>query len=228
MSYLATNDYVGISFWIATAIMLASTVFFFVERQDVSGKWRTSLTVAGLVTGIAFWHYLYMRGMWSDMGASPTVFRYIDWLITVPLQIIEFYLIVAAVTAVSAGIFWRLLIASIVMLVGGYLGETGLWAPSVGFAVGMIAWVYIIYEIFLGETAAANAASGNAASQSAFNTIKWIVTVGWAIYPVGYALGYFAGGVNNEALNIVYNLADLINKTAFGLAIWAAAKADSA
>ncbi len=228
MSYLATNDYVGISFWIATAIMLASTVFFFVERQDVSGKWRTSLTVAGLVTGIAFWHYLYMRGMWSDMGASPTVFRYIDWLITVPLQIIEFYLIVAAVTAVSAGIFWRLLIASIVMLVGGYLGETGLWAPSVGFAVGMIAWVYIIYEIFLGETAAANASSGNAASQSAFNTIKWIVTVGWAIYPVGYALGYFAGGVNNEALNIVYNLADLINKTAFGLAIWAAAKSDSA
>ena len=228
MSYLATNDYVGISFWIATAIMLASTVFFFVERQDVSGKWRTSLTVAGLVTGIAFWHYLYMRGMWSDMGASPTVFRYIDWLITVPLQIIEFYLMVAAVTVVSAGIFWRLLIASIVMLVGGYLGETGLWAPSVGFAVGMIAWIYIIYEIFLGETAAANASSGNSASQSAFNTIKWIVTVGWAIYPVGYALGYFAGGVNNEALNIVYNLADLINKTAFGLAIWAAAKADSA
>ena len=228
MSYLATNDYVGISFWIATAIMLASTVFFFVERQDVSGKWRTSLTVAGLVTGIAFWHYLYMRGMWSDMGASPTVFRYIDWLITVPLQIIEFYLIVGAVTAVSAGIFWRLLIASIVMLVGGYLGETGLWAPSVGFAVGMIAWIYIIYEIFLGETAAANASSGNSASQSAFNTIKWIVTVGWAIYPLGYALGYFAGGVNNEALNIVYNLADLINKTAFGLAIWAAAKADSA
>ena len=87
MSYLATNDYVGISFWIATAIMLASTVFFFVERQDVSGKWRTSLTVAGLVTGIAFWHYLYMRGMWSDMGASPTVFRYIDWLITVPLPV---------------------------------------------------------------------------------------------------------------------------------------------
>ena len=228
MSYLAANDSVGISFWIATAIMLASTVFFFVERQDVSGKWRTSLTVAGLVTGIAFWHYLYMRGMWSDMGASPTVFRYIDWLITVPLQIIEFYLIVAAVTVVSAGIFWRLLIASIVMLVGGYLGETGLWAPSVGFAVGMIAWIYIIYEIFLGETAAANASSGNSASQSAFNTIKWIVTVGWAIYPVGYALGYFAGGVNNEALNIVYNLADLINKTAFGLAIWAAAKSDSA
>ena len=239
MEILMENDFVGISFWLATAIMLASTVFFFVERQDVAGKWRTSMTVAGLVTGIAFWHYLYMRAGWvasvqevgMENAQSPTVFRYIDWLITVPLQIIEFYLIVAAVTRVSAGIFWRLLIASIVMLVGGYLGETEVIDTTVGFAIGMIAWIYIIYEIFLGETAAANKGSGNAASQSAFNTIKWIVTIGWAIYPIGYVLGYLMGdpSVNdNQTLNIVYNLADLINKTAFGLAIWAAAKSDTA
>ena len=50
---LAVDDYVGISFWLATAIMLAATVFFFVERSDVPAKWKTSLTVAGLVTGIA-------------------------------------------------------------------------------------------------------------------------------------------------------------------------------
>ena len=99
---LATNDYVGISFWLATAIMLAATVFFFVERDRAQGKWKTSLTIAGLVTCIAFWHYLYMRDVWVNTGTSPTVFRYIDWLITVPLQIVEFYLILAAVTTVSA------------------------------------------------------------------------------------------------------------------------------
>ena len=114
-SILATNDYVGISFWLATAIMLASTVFFFVERSDVKGKWKTSMTVAGLVTGVAFWHYLYMREVWVVMGDTPTVYRYIDWLITVPLQIIEFYLVIAAVTAISAAIFWKLLIASILI-----------------------------------------------------------------------------------------------------------------
>ena len=224
---LATTDYVGISFWLATAIMLASTVFFFVERADVKGKWKTSLTVAGLVTGIAFWHYLYMRDIWVMVGDTPTVYRYIDWLITVPLQIIEFYLIVAAVTTISAIIFWKLLTASILMLVFGYLGETGLMDVTIGWILGMIAWLYIIYEIFFGETAAANAGSGNAASQQAFTTIKWIVTVGWAIYPLGYAIGYFGGGVDANSLNIIYNLADLINKTLFGLAIWAAAKADS-
>ena len=224
---LATDDYVGISFWLATAIMLASTVFFFIERSDVKGKWKTSLTVAGLVTGIAFWHYLYMRDAWVIAENTPTDYRYIDWLITVPLQIIEFYLVIAAVTAISAAIFWKLLTASIVMLVFGYLGETGLMNVVLGWVIGMIAWLYIIYEIFVGETAKANAGSGNAASQQAFTTIKWIVTVGWAIYPLGYAIGYFGGGVDANSLNIIYNLADLINKTAFGLAIWAAAKADS-
>ena len=79
---LAQDDFVGISFWLATAIMLASTVFFLAERDNVRGKWKTSLTVAALVTGVAFWHYLYMRGVWITTGDSPTVYRYIDWLIT--------------------------------------------------------------------------------------------------------------------------------------------------
>lgn len=225
---LAANDYVGVSFWVATAMMLASTVFFFVERGDVKGKWRTSLTVAGLVTGVAFWHYLYMRGAWITTQDTPTVYRYIDWLITVPLQIVEFYLILAAVTTVRSALFWKLLIASLIMLLFGYFGESGLMGPTPAFIIGMAGWLYILYEIFAGEASKANAASGNSAGQKAFTTLKWIVTVGWAIYPLGYALGYMGGAVDDKALNLIYNVADLVNKTAFGLAIWAAAKSDSA
>ncbi len=225
--YLVPTDYVGISFWLATAMMLASTIFFFVERGDMVAKWRTSLTVCGLVTGMAFWHYLYMRGMWVETGATPTVFRYIDWFITVPLQITEFYLIIAAVSTIRPMIFWKLMLASLVMLLFGYVAETGMMDLYTGFAVGCAAWLYIIYEIFFGETAQANKASGSPASQFAFHTIKWIVTVGWAIYPAGYAIGYFSTIANLDALNIIYNIADLVNKTAFGLAIWYAAKTDS-
>ena len=110
---LESTDYVGISFWFVSAALLAATAFFFLERGTVSNKWKTSLTVAGLVTGIAFWHYLYMRGMWIDTGTSPTVYRYIDWLLTVPLLIIEFYFILKAVTTVRAAIFYKLLINEI-------------------------------------------------------------------------------------------------------------------
>ena len=214
------------SFWLATAIMLASTVFFFVERSDVSSKWKTSLTVAGLVTGIAFWHYLRMSDM-NAAGEATTVYRYVDWLITVPLQIVEFYLILAAVTAVTSGLFWRLLGASLVMLVFGFLGEAGLMNATVGFAIGMAAWIYIIYEVFSGEASKLAAGSGNKGGQFAFNTLRLILTAGWAIYPVGYYLGYLGGGTDSNTVNIIYNVADLVNKTAFGLAIWAGAKMDS-
>ena len=226
-SLLAANDYVGMSFWLATAIMLASTVFFFVERGDVAGKWRTSMTVAGLVTGIAFWHYLYMREA-HLAGEVTTVFRYIDWLITVPLQIVEFYLILAAVTIVPFLLFWKLLGASLLMLVFGFVGETGLFNTSLAFFFGVAAWGYIIYEVFLGEASKLNEASANAGGQFAFNTLRIILTAGWFIYPLGYYLGYMGGGTDTGTVNIIYNIADLVNKTAFGLAIWAGAKMDSA
>ena len=214
------------SFWLATAIMLASTVFFFVERNDVSGKWKTSLTVAGLVTGIAFWHYLRMSEM-NAAGEATTVYRYVDWLITVPLQIVEFYLILVAVTAVTSALFWRLLGASLVMLVFGFLGEAGILDATLGFVVGMAGWIYIIYEVFSGEASKLAAGSGNKGGQFAFNTLRLILTAGWAIYPIGYFLGYLGGGTDANTVNIIYNVADLVNKTAFGLAIWAGAKMDS-
>ena len=146
---LSTNDMTGITFWLVTAAMLAATVFFFAERDVVKGKWKTSLSVAGLVTGVAFWHYLYMRGVWADTGTSPTVYRYIDWLITVPLQIIEFYLILRVCTNVGSGLFWKLLVASLVMLICGFMGETGMANANIMGIVGVIAWLYIVYEIFI-------------------------------------------------------------------------------
>ena len=220
---LQTNDIVGITFWLVSMGMIASTVFFFAERGTVAASWRTSISVAGLVTGVAFVHYMYMREVWITTGDTPTVYRYIDWLITVPLQIVEFYLILAAVRKVPTSIFWKLLIASIVMLVGGYLGEAGYIQPFVGFVIGMAGWIYILFELFSGDAGQAAAKSGNRSLKTAFSAMRVIVTIGWAIYPLGYLMGYLTGGVDVDALNIIYNLADFINKIAFGLVIWAAA-----
>jgi bacteriorhodopsin len=220
---LASDDFVGISFWLVSMVMLASTAFFFLEAGNVAAHWRTSIIVAGLVTGIAFIHYMYMRDVWVMTGESPTVYRYIDWLITVPLLMIEFYLVLAAVGKANSGMFWRLLIGTVVMLVGGYLGEAGYINATLGFVIGMAGWFYILYEIFSGEAGKAAAKSGNKALVTAFGAMRMIVTVGWAIYPLGYVFGYLTGGVDANSLNVIYNIADLLNKTAFGLIIWAAA-----
>jgi bacteriorhodopsin len=226
-TFLATDDFVGISFWLISMGMLAATAFFFMEQANVATQWRKSVNVAGLVTGIAFIHYMYMRAVWVETGDSPTVYRYIDWLITVPLQLIEFYLILSAVRKVDSGIFWRIFIGSLVMLIGGYLGEAGFINAMLGFIIGMAGWIYILYEIFSGEAGKAVSKSGNKALVTAFGALRMIVTVGWAIYPLGYVFGYLTGGIDANSLNVIYNLADFINKIAFGVIIWSCAVAKS-
>ena len=168
-----------------------------------------------------------MRDVWVSTGESPTVFRYIDWILTVPLQMIEFYLILAAVTTVSVGVFNRLLVGTLVMLIGGYLGEAGVISAMLGFIIGMAGWLYILYEIFMGEAGQKSMSCGSVGAQMAFNACRMIVLVGWAIYPLGYLFGYLMGGVDAASLNLIYNLADFVNKIAFGVFIWAAAVADS-
>ena len=230
---LEATDYVGISFWIATAAMLATTVFFLVERQNVAAKWKTSMSVAALVTGIAWYHYTYMRQHWVDNGSSPIVYRYIDWLLTVPLQIAEFYLILAAIGVASVVMFRNLMVASIVMLVAGFFGETGSWelfgesSYIVWWVIGMAGWVYIIWEIFRGSINEA-AKTASESVQFAFNSMRWIVLVGWAIYPLGYMMGNdMISGFDMSDMNIIYNIADLVNKTAFGMMVWYAATMDT-
>ena len=224
---LAQDDFVGISFWLISMALVASTAFFFLETQRVNAKWKTSLVVSGLVTLVAAVHYFYMRDVWIETGDTPTVYRYIDWLITVPLLMIEFYLILRAITAVSGGVFWRLTIGTLIMLIGGYLGEAGYINVTVGFIIGMAGWAYILYEIFAGEAGKVAANDAPASVKSAYSTMRWIVTIGWAIYPLGYFFGYMAGGASMESLNIIYNLADVLNKIAFGVIIWNVAVTES-
>jgi bacteriorhodopsin len=227
LGFLDPNDAVAISFWIISIAMVAATVFFLTEAMNVNPHWRTSVNVGALVTLVAGVHYFYMREFWVKLGTSPILYRYIDWSITVPLQMIEFFLILSAVQR-NLGImmFWRLLGGTVLMLAFGYLGEAGFVNAWVGFVVGMLGWGFILYEIFLGE-AGSVAASGDKVNEhvrASFSTMRIIVTAGWAIYPLGYFFGYLLGGVEDSALNLIYNLADFVNKIAFCLAIWSSAK----
>merc|ERR1712078_234260 len=97
---------------------------------------------------------------------SPIVYRYIDWSLTVPLQMIEFYLILQAVKPVlGGGMFFRLLVGTVIMLLFGYLGEALVINPWVGFAVGMAGWGFILFEIFMGE-------AGSVAGKNASDAVK--------------------------------------------------------
>jgi bacteriorhodopsin len=224
---MPTDDYVGFTFFVGTMAMMAASAFFFLSINMVEGKWKTSLLVSGLITFIAAVHYYYMRDYWAEVGESPTFFRYVDWTLTVPLMCVEFYLILKAAGA-QTGLLWKLIWASVVMLVTGYVGEAvyadqaALWGLFSG-----IAYFYIVYLIMFGE-AKALADKSSASVQKAHGILCKFVLIGWAIYPLGYMIGtgegqwysFLQGAVD---MDVIYNIGDAINKIGFGLVIYSLA-----
>ncbi|MFZ9717761.1 MAG: bacteriorhodopsin-like [Chitinophagaceae bacterium] len=229
---IAENNYVAFTFFIGTMAMMAASVFFFFEVANTEKAWRTSVLVSGLITFIAAVHYYYMRGYNLDNNVSPTFFRYVDWLLTVPLMCVEFYLITKKAGA-KVSLLWKLILASVVMLVTGYFGETidkeHSW--QWGLASG-IAYFYIVYLVWFGDVAKLAGATSPAVA-SAVKTLAWFVLVGWAIYPIGYIQGT-PGGLFGMTVNfgldmdIIYNIGDAVNKIGFGLVIYALSRKASA
>ena len=223
LAQLKSGDYVGFTFFIGSMAMAAATVFFFFQFSQVQGKWKDSMLVSGLITFIAAVHYFYMRDYWATNGQSPTELRYIDWILTVPLMCVEFYLILRAFGA-KIGLLWKMIFYSLVMLVAGYLGETVFreQSPLWGF-ISTIGYAGILYEVWIGSAKKLSSNSNDPILQKGFSSLAWFVLVGWAIYPIGYMAietGWLAGTIPLEAMDLIYNIGDAVNKIGFGLVIF--------
>jgi bacteriorhodopsin len=233
---IASDNYVAFTFFIGPMAMIGASVFFFFELTNTSPKWRTSVLVSGLITFIAAVHYYYMRGYNLETGESPTFFRYVDWMLTVPLMCVEFYLITKKAGA-KIGLLWKLIFASLFMLITGYFGEaidrdnSVLWGVISGAA-----YFYIVYLIWFGEVSKLAQDAGPEVAR-ANKILAWFVLVGWAIYPLGYILGTPGGlfGIQlvadpaaaSRVMDIVYNIGDAINKIGFGLVIYSLSRTES-
>jgi bacteriorhodopsin len=221
---IAKDDYVSFTFFVGTMAMMAAAVFFFMEVGNTSKEWRTSVLVSGLITFIAAVHYYYMREYYATTKDSPTFFRYVDWLLTVPLMCVEFYLITKKAGG-TISILWKMILGSVVMLVTGYMGEAGLGNPTLWGTVSALAYFYIVYEVWMGDVKKLATSAGSAVA-SANTALGWFVLVGWAIYPLGYLIGtadnqWYAGfkGIGLD-MNVIYNIGDAVNKIGFGLVIY--------
>jgi bacteriorhodopsin len=224
---LLPTDVVGGTFWLLSIAMIGATIFFLLERTKASARWHTTMTLLGVVMLISAIHYHYTKQMWVDTGTAPIILRYVDWVLTHPMQIVLFYVVLTAITKTSTALFWRLLIGSLVMVIGEFLGAAGYMSATLGFLIGLVGWLYILGELYMGEAGRLNAESGNDASHLAFNGLRLIVTIGWAIYPLGYFIEHLGGGVDVNSLNIIYNLADFLNKIIFGFVIYRAVMNDT-
>ncbi|NNL83601.1 MAG: bacteriorhodopsin [Winogradskyella sp.] len=221
---IATDDYVGFTFFVGCMAMMAASAFFFLSMNSFDKKWRTSVLVSGLITFIAAVHYWYMRDYWAEFAESPTFFRYVDWVLTVPLMCVEFFLILR-VAGAKKSLMWRLIFLSVVMLVTGYLGEavynTGS-GPAIWGAISGAAYFVIVYDIWFGQARKLAEKAGGAVL-TAHKTLCWFVLVGWAIYPIGYMAGtpgWYEGLFGGLAMDVIYNIGDAVNKIGFGLVIY--------
>ena len=221
-------------FMLGFVAMAAGTLYFVLERGDLKPEHRIAATYAGIITFIAaimYWIMTDIVGFFDrsagEIGATMP-YRYIDWLLTTPLLLVEFGLIVAIAGAATKGFVSRLVIADIIMIVTGYLGEVGMEgevSTIVWFVISSLAWLYIVYAVFQVKLDGMPAYAA-----SAVKIMRRFVMFGWAIYPIGTATEEFmklsgadvSGAVAIAA--IVYVIADVLNKVGFGMVAVSAAK----
>ena len=222
VSKLAVDDYVGFTFFVGCMAMMAASAFFFLSMNTFDRKWKTSVLVSGLITFIAAVHYWYMRDYWAANMESPTFFRYVDWVLTVPLMCVEFYLILK-VAGAKRSLMWNMIWLSVIMLVTGYFGET-LYRDQAWFwgLISGIAYFIIVAIIWVGPAKKLAVQAGGAVLK-AHKTLCWFVLVGWAIYPIGYMAGtpgWYEGIFGGLPMDVIYNIGDAVNKIGFGLVIY--------
>ena len=158
---LQATDIASGTFSLLLVSTLAATVLLLMGTAWVSKKWKLPVALAGLVTLVSALHYFEAGQLWQASGQMPAIYRYIAWFITMPLQVVTLYFFINAMSPLSTWLFWRLLVVSVVMVLARYLGETNLMVPTLGFLIGLVAWLYILGEVFFGRMGEVSAKSAN-------------------------------------------------------------------
>ena len=220
-------------FFIGYISMGAAFVFFMSERGNVAPQYRTTMTISALIVGIAAFHYYYMRGVYADYGEVSIEYRYMDWIITVPLMALKFPSLIGkgAITDTKvAGLgFTGICFTGALIMIGfGYAGEAGLMNGMAALVLGGAGWAMIIVATGTPWTSGLGVDNSKIAPELMWsaNALRWFIVVGWIIYPLGYLFSPEVNLLdgNQEAMAVAYNIADIINKIGFGVVAWMGAK----
>jgi bacteriorhodopsin len=227
---------------LAIAAMFASFAFFVMARQQVTARFRPALVMSSLVVGIAGYHYWRIFESWEQAYAFtggmyvPTgepfndAYRYVDWMLTVPLLVAELVAVLQLPKAIGSPMTTRLILATVLMLVTGYVGEVAgdMGTRNVWGIISSVPFVYIVYVLFVELRKAAEKESG-AVQHKLFMT-QLLLIASWGFYPITYGLPVwfgadFLGTAGVVAIQVGYSLADITAKCGYGLMIYGIARA---
>jgi len=224
------------AFSFGTATFLAATLFFWLGLSQVSQKYRTAVIITGLVTFIAGYHYLRIFASWGEAytvidgvvtatGVPFNVaYRYVDWLLTVPLLLIELILVMGLSRAETVKKSIALGGAAALMIILGYPGEVSGGIDSTRFiwgALSMIPFLYIVVSLFSGLSE--SIAKQPEDVRGLVSMARWVVILSWSFYPVVYFAPFVMsldGGTATAVIEVGYTIADVVAKAAFGVMIF--------
>ena len=222
-------------FFVGYIAMGAAFVFFMSERSNVAPQYRTTMTISALIVGIAAFHYYYMRGVYADYGEVSVEYRYMDWIITVPLMALKFPTLIGkdAITDTKfAGLgFTGICFTGALVMIGfGYAGEADLMNPILALLLGGMGWAMIIVATGTPWSSGLGVDNSKISDELMWsaNALRWFIVVGWVIYPIGYLFSPEVAliDIDNgaEYMAVAYNIADIINKIGFGIVAWMGAR----
>jgi bacteriorhodopsin len=240
-------------FSMTVATMGAAAIFLFLSRSSVDEAYRPALMVSGLVVTIACYHYFMIRHSWQDAyalagdgykgsgAAFNDFYRYADWILTVPLLMVELVAVLRLSADKSRSLLTRLVIAAALMIALGYPGEVisspeGWTARVVWGALSSIPFFYILYLLWTELTASLD--TQPPAARKLIEIARLVLLITWAVYPIAYAMGGTMTALQAKAggnvdpsgivgLQVGYAIADMTAKAGFGLLIYFIARAKS-
>lgn len=221
MAVYETADLTAASYSVAMFGLGATAALLLLGAGWVGRAWKLPVAlcaIAALVGAAAAWEG---RFAWGEAGQTPVVYHYVGWVVSMPLQIMALYFLAAACRGLGSGLFWRLTVVSALMIFVRYLGEAGYMNATLAFLIGLVFWLYVLGELYFGRMDDAVREAGGEHVRRGYFWLRLIVTIGWAIYPLGNFLTAFAGIPDTGALTTAYNLADILNRMAFGVAVLA-------
>jgi bacteriorhodopsin len=236
MSSISLSEYNLIynAFSLTIAVMGASTIFFLFGRSQVAKPYRTAVTVTALVTLVACYHYFRIFDSW--VGAytvlngvvKPTgvafndAYRYVDWLLTVPLLLLELILVMKLSQRETVSKSLRLGLLAAAMVALGYPGEvaTDVTTRWIFWALAMIPFTWIVIELFVGLKKSIATQPENV--RSMVSTARWITVLSWCFYPLVFVFPMigFTGGAALTLVQVGYTVADIVAKAAFGIFVY--------
>jgi len=255
MPDLSVSQYVTVDniFSMTVATMGAAAIFFFLSRSSVDPEYRPALMVSGLVVSIACYHYFMIRHSWQDAymlsgdgyvgTGSPfnDFYRYADWILTVPLLMVELVAVLRLPKSKARSLLTRLVVAAAAMIALGYPGEIisspeGWSARLMWGILSCIPFVYILYVLWVELTASLG--QQPVAARNLVSLARIVLLVTWFVYPIAYFLGGTEAALNAKAggsmgaggvvaLQVGYAIADMAAKAGFGVLIYFIARAKS-